>query len=103
MAYAYSSPYYLQKDTETPARLSAHSLCISLSLLVTRCRTCRTRGKNVLNFFRQDHGYQEGTYVKLWQGREDNEHLSELLESLDDTDPGFPDAVYRALSARYPQ
>ena len=60
-------------------------------------------GKNVLNFFRQDHGYQEGTYVKLWQGREDNEHLSELLESLDDTDPEFPGAVYQALSARYPQ
>ncbi|NBT30211.1 MAG: dUTP diphosphatase, partial [Gammaproteobacteria bacterium] len=51
----------------------------------------------------QDHGYQEGTYVKLWQGREDNEHLSELLESLDDTDPEFPGAVYQALSARYPQ
>ena len=32
-------------------------------------------GKNVLNFFRQDHGYQDGTYVKQWQGREDNEHL----------------------------
>jgi len=60
-------------------------------------------GKNVLNFFRQDHGYQEGTYVKLWQGREDNEHLSELLESLDDTDPGFPDAVYQALLVRYPE
>ena len=32
-------------------------------------------GKNVLNFFRQDHGYKEGTYVKNWAGREDNEHL----------------------------
>jgi hypothetical protein len=44
-------------------------------------------GKNVLNFFRQDHGYQDGTYVKEWQGREDNEHLSELLESLDAATP----------------
>jgi dimeric dUTPase (all-alpha-NTP-PPase superfamily) len=26
-------------------------------------------GKNVLNFFRQDHGYQEGTYKKIWDGR----------------------------------
>jgi len=32
-------------------------------------------GKNVLNRFRQSHGYKEGTYRKLWQGREDNEHL----------------------------
>lgn len=58
-------------------------------------------GKNVLNFFRQDHGYQEGTYVKEWQGREDNEHLSELLEELNETDPGFPKAVYQALASRY--
>ena len=58
-------------------------------------------GKNVLNFFRQDHGYQEGTYVKQWQGREDNEHLSELLDTLDTTAAEFPEAVYDALSARY--
>ena len=58
-------------------------------------------GKNVLNFFRQDHGYQDGTYIKEWQGREDNEHLSELLESLDATAAGFPEAVYEALASRY--
>ena len=58
-------------------------------------------GKNVLNFFRQDHGYQDGTYVKQWQGREDNEHLSELLDTLDAAAAGFPEAVYDALSARY--
>ena len=58
-------------------------------------------GKNVLNFFRQDHGYQDGTYVKEWQGREDNEHLSELLESLDAATPNFPEAVYEALASRY--
>ena len=58
-------------------------------------------GKNVLNFFRQDHGYQDGTYIKEWQGREDNEHLSELLESLDATAAGFPEAVYEALISRY--
>ena len=58
-------------------------------------------GKNVLNLFRQDHGYQDGTYVKLWQGREDNEHLSELLELLDDQAADFPDQVYTALAERY--
>ena len=31
-------------------------------------------GKNVLNFFRQDHGYQDGSYQKQWGGIEDNEH-----------------------------
>ena len=59
-------------------------------------------GKNVLNFFRQDHGYQEGTYIKQWQNREDNEHLSEILALLDADDPQFPDAVYGALAQRYP-
>ncbi|MYE87010.1 MAG: dUTP diphosphatase, partial [Gammaproteobacteria bacterium] len=28
-------------------------------------------GKNVLNGFRQDHGYKDGTYRKAWAGRED--------------------------------
>ena len=26
-------------------------------------------GKNVLNFFRQDHGYKDGSYIKTWAGR----------------------------------
>ncbi|OUS11936.1 dUTP diphosphatase [Gammaproteobacteria bacterium 53_120_T64] len=58
-------------------------------------------GKNVLNFFRQDHGYQEGTYRKVWAGREDNEHLVELSGELDSNDPGFKDAIYAGLAARY--
>ena len=58
-------------------------------------------GKNVLNFFRQDHGYQEGSYVKTWAGREDNEHLVELLQGLDQGAADYADAVYAALSVRY--
>ena len=64
---------------------------------------CHYVGKNVLNFFRQDHGYQEGTYIKQWQGREDNEHLSELLAELDADASDFPEAVYEALQTRYDQ
>jgi hypothetical protein len=60
-------------------------------------------GKNVLNFFRQDHGYKDGSYIKLWQGREDNEHLAELLASLDSNSADFRDEVYRGLKARYPE
>ncbi len=60
-------------------------------------------GKNVLNFFRQDHGYKEGTYVKNWDGREDNEHLVELQSELDASAPGFADDVYAALEQRYRQ
>ena len=59
-------------------------------------------GKNVLNFFRQDHGYKEGTYVKVWGGREDNEHLSDLLAAMDVTDDEFAESVYKGLVALYP-
>ena len=59
-------------------------------------------GKNVLNFFRQDHGYKSGEYQKLWHGREDNEHLIEVLGELDCAADEVPDALYRALQERYP-
>jgi len=59
-------------------------------------------GKNVLNFFRQDHGYQDGSYIKVWNDREDNEHLAELLAELNSESKSFRDDVYRGLAARYP-
>jgi dimeric dUTPase (all-alpha-NTP-PPase superfamily) len=59
-------------------------------------------GKNVLNFFRQDHGYKDGSYIKVWNDREDNEHLAELLFELDSNSTGFRDDVYQGLAARYP-
>jgi dUTPase len=58
-------------------------------------------GKNVLNFFRQDHGYKDGSYVKQWAGREDNEHLVELLANLDTTAEDLAEQVYNALATRY--
>jgi len=58
-------------------------------------------GKNVLNFFRQDHGYKDGTYRKTWGGREDNEHLNELLATLDSGSPDYAGDLYAALAARY--
>ena len=58
-------------------------------------------GKNVLNFFRQDHGYKDGSYVKVWDGREDNEHLVELCERLNHASPHFKDELYEGLKKRY--
>ena len=58
-------------------------------------------GKNVLNFFRQDNGYKEGTYRKLWQGREDNEHLMELLAQIDTGAADAEQQLYAALDQRY--
>lgn len=58
-------------------------------------------GKNVLNFFRQDYGYKEGTYKKSWSGREDNLHLVEVLAELDPDSQSYRDDVYQALLRRY--
>lgn len=58
-------------------------------------------GKNVLNFFRQDHGYKEGTYQKTWSGREDNAHLAELARALPANAPDYPEQLYAALKTRY--
>ena len=54
-----------------------------------------------MNFFRQDNGYKDGSYLKEWQGREDNEHLSDILAGLDSDKNGFRDAVYNELAKRY--
>lgn len=59
-------------------------------------------GKNVLNFFRQDHGYKDGSYIKVWHGKEDNEVLAEVLNQLDPSADNFKDQVYEALQAHYP-
>ncbi len=58
-------------------------------------------GKNVLNRFRQTHGYKEGTYRKLWGGREDNEHLMEVVAEVPVGSSSYVDRLFSALEARY--
>ena len=59
-------------------------------------------GKNTLNFFRQDHGYKEGSYIKIWHGEEDNEVLANLVNTLDANATDFQQQLYAALEAKYP-
>lgn len=56
-------------------------------------------GKNVLNQFRQDHGYKQGTYVKTWHGEEDNAVMKRIWEEKGDLNP---DELYNMLEVRYP-
>jgi hypothetical protein len=59
-------------------------------------------GKNVLNSFRQANGYKEGTYIKVWStGKEDNEHLTEIMSYIDINSPTIQEDVYQALTAAY--
>ena len=57
-------------------------------------------GKNILNQFRQDHGYKEGTYIKIWNGKEDNVTMQSILEENENI---TPDALYKALEEAYPK
>jgi len=57
-------------------------------------------GKNILNQFRQDHGYKEGTYIKIWNGEEDNVTMQSILEKNENV---TPEALYSALEEAYPK
>ena len=57
-------------------------------------------GKNVLNRFRQDHGYKEGSYRKIWEGKEDNAVMQSLLEAQANLGP---EELYKKLEAKYPR
>lgn len=59
-------------------------------------------GKNTLNFFRQDHGYKEGSYIKIWNGKEDNEVLADVVTTLDSSAEDFQKQLYSALESHYP-
>ncbi len=55
-------------------------------------------GKNVLNQFRQDNGYKDGSYVKVWDGEEDNVIMKRIWEENSDIKP---DNLYRELAKLY--
>lgn len=55
-------------------------------------------GKNILNQFRQDHGYKEGTYIKEWDGVEDNIVMKQIWEESGEL---RPEALYAELQQRY--
>lgn len=57
--------------------------------------------KNILNIFRQEHGYKDGTYVKMWNGEEDNVVLSRLTNSIGMDASEFSGGLYSALEEEY--
>ena len=56
-------------------------------------------GKNVLNAFRQNNGYKEGTYIKIWNGEEDNVVMMRLLGEIEVN----YENLYTALEKIYPK
>lgn len=55
-------------------------------------------GKNALNGLRQQHGYKDGSYIKIWDGSEDNVWLTEYM-NCDDNDISYA-GVMEALEEK---
>lgn len=78
-----------------------------LQVLMSRCalnwQTLYTSyvSKNVLNIFRQDNGYKDGSYIKIWADREDNEYLAEIAAQLNPESPRYSEDIYSQLSQKY--
>lgn len=57
-------------------------------------------GKNILNQFRQDNGYKDGTYIKVWNAEEDNVVMKRIWE---ENGAIKPDLLYKELTNIYTQ
>jgi hypothetical protein len=56
--------------------------------------------KNQLNTFRQQHGYKDGSYIKLWDTVEDNVVAFKIM----DENPNIsPSELYQKLELKYSQ
>ena len=54
--------------------------------------------KNALNKFRQDNWYKEGNYIKIWQWKEDNMIMKEIIKYKKNISFEF---VYSSLDLKY--
>jgi dimeric dUTPase (all-alpha-NTP-PPase superfamily) len=59
-------------------------------------------GKNTLNRFRQHNGYKDGSYIKIWNGLEDNEVLFKILADIKPEQPSVAEYIYSELKNHYP-
>lgn len=58
--------------------------------------------KNILNSFRQNNGYKTGEYIKIWNGKEDNEYLHEILNNLvENKENNLVERLYSELDSIY--
>lgn len=57
-------------------------------------------GKNILNKFRQDNGYKDGTYIKIWNNQEDNVIMQNILDNEHNI---TPTKLYDRLKEIYPK
>jgi hypothetical protein len=59
--------------------------------------------KNTLNIFRQQHGYNNGSYEKFWFDKEDNIFFIDVADKLDPTQDSYADDLWNNLETLYIQ
>lgn len=60
--------------------ISFFDVCVAMDLSFDELYI-KYLGKNILNQFRQDNGYKDGSYIKIWNGREDNVVMLEIIQA----------------------
>lgn len=100
----------IQTFTELLAYSSLRSTMFILQDFVVLCSSLNMNietiyklymGKNILNGFRQDNGYKEKKYIKIWNDQEDNFYLMKFLDETDITDESFEKTIYNKLYSEY--
>jgi hypothetical protein len=62
------------------------------------------RQKATLNLFRQQHGYKEGKYIKMWgKDLEDNDYMQQVSAQIDWSDPRAATHLNALLERAYAQ
>lgn len=77
---------------------AAHDMCKLIEMFIDFEDVFKMYfAKNTLNIFRQTHGYKNGSYLKIWNGKEDNVVLMEIIDQF-----GFNRKVVQSmLCAKY--
>jgi hypothetical protein len=57
--------------------------------------------KNTLNVFRQDNGYKQGTYNKIWNGEEDNVIMMKFVNGNGLSEDNYESDLYDLLKVTY--
>ena len=86
--------------SHTYLRLAANyfaQACLSLGMDWQELRGLYL-GKGILNKFRWANGYDDGSYIKVWAGIEDNEYLTGIIAAYPDWSA---DEIYTRLQEVY--
>lgn len=79
IAIAKTITYFVLGD----GTLALRQMCLAMEILGMESMFQSFVAKNSLNIFRQLNGYKNGSYIKTWNGAEDNVYLAVIMEEWD--------------------